>query len=53
MKLITTMNELSKITLSVEKIPVVLRPVFKRPQSGVGTQENCRNLGILSILVKF
>ena len=39
----------SSLTLSVEKIPVVLRPVIKLPvksMASIGTQEKSGNLGI-------
>ena len=45
-----------KCTLSVEKIPVVLRPVIKLPvksMASIGTQENSGNLEILSTMAKF
>ena len=43
-------------TLSVEKIPVVLRPVILLPvknMAPIGTQEKSGNLGIISIFAKF
>ena len=44
------------MTLSMEKIPVLLRPIIISPDksmASIGSQKKSRNMEILSILAKF